>query len=168
MNRIGRNRSCALHARECGQIARSGRADANSIENLAQRGGGTVEREIADVEVTRAGINHRAKRSRADVNGRGAGVEFTGETLSGNWQELPQRGERSWVRAPVEKDPEDSRLLDTSVPRLADEALDRFDIQVADNLGEVVLRVEAAVADERDLLRRVCVGIGPAAERQSR
>src|SRR6185369_180429 len=121
------------------------RADADFIENLAQRCGGAVERQIADVEVTSAGVDHRAQRSGAHVNRRRAGAEFTSETFSRNRQKLPQRRERLRIRASVEKDPEDSRLVDASIPRLADESFDRLDVQVADNLRQVVLGVKAAV-----------------------
>ena len=77
VNRMRRDGSCAFHARDCVQIAGSGCADADFIENLAQRGRGAVERQIADVEVTPAGVDHRAQGSGAYVNWRCAGAEFT-------------------------------------------------------------------------------------------
>src|SRR5262245_3262582 len=150
------------------EVPRSGGADADSVEDLAERRGGAVQRQITDVEVSRADVDHRAQRSRADINRRRAGVELTCEPLDGNRQEVAQGRQCSRVRAAIKEDPEDAGLVDRSLLRVTDEPFHWLDVEVADDLGKVELRVEVLVADERHLFRGVSVGIGPSAKRQPR
>src|SRR5205807_1036176 len=59
-------------------------------------------------------------------------------------------------------------LADAAARRFVDEALDRRGVEMADDLRQVVLRVEAVVGEVLDLLCRVAVRVRPAAECQPR
>src|SRR5688572_9426129 len=74
------------------------RQGSDAFEDGGKRGRGVGERQVADVEVPHAEIDHRAQGSRADVNRRGARGELGGQRCGGDRQKSAQLLECPLVR----------------------------------------------------------------------
>src|SRR5262245_38454412 len=111
---------------------------------------------------------HLRNRACTDVYGRRSTPELFDQTLNGYRQKVLERLERSSVRTPVVEHAEDTGQLNLPSIDLSKKSLDRSRVQMTDDLCEVVLGGERLVFDERRLLMRIGIWIGPPAERKSR
>src|SRR5688572_17644140 len=77
------------------------RQRADAFEDGVECGRGAVERQVADVEVPRADVDHCAQCSCADVNGCGARGKLGGERFDGDREKSAQLLECPQVRTAV-------------------------------------------------------------------
>src|SRR5439155_26805654 len=125
--------------------------------------------QIAHVEAREADRPERAKRLRRNLlRALSARDEVTLELRGGDRDVARERSERSRISAPVEESAREDRKVEPASSGLVEERLDRTDVVVRDDLCQREVETLGLAEQELDLLARIAIGIGPAAEKAPR